>query len=216
MIQLFGYWRSTAAYRVRIALNLKQVSYTQHSVHLVKDGGEQHQPEYKQLNPQGLVPTLVDGNIRLGQSMAILEYLEEKYPQSALLPSDLTLRAVARQLSQIIACDVHPLNNLRVLKYLSGKLQISEHDKTQWYHHWIREGFKAFEGIRQSHSLKGSYCLGNELSMADACLIPQIYNAIRFDFPMDEFPQLMEINDNCLKLDRIRNAAPENQPDAIN
>ncbi|MGX5174250.1 maleylacetoacetate isomerase [Aliikangiella sp. IMCC44653] len=216
MIQLFGYWRSTAAYRVRIALNLKQVSYTQHSVHLVKDGGEQHKPEYQAINPQGLVPTLIDGNLKIGQSIAILEYLEEKYPQSPLLPQALSLRAVARQLSQIIACDIHPLNNLRVLKYLSGNLQISDDEKTHWYHHWIREGFKAFQGIRQSHQIEGDYCLGSELSIADTCLIPQIYNAIRFDFPMQEFPELMRINEQCLKLDRIRNASPENQPDAVN
>ena len=214
MLKLFGYWRSTAAYRVRIALNLKQVSYVQESVHLVKEGGEQFKPEYLALNPQSLVPTLQDGDFQLGQSLAILEYLEEKYPSPALLPQDIKLRAIARQLSQIIACDVHPLNNLRVLKYLENDLSVTEDKKMAWYHHWIDKAFVAFEAVLKKHQFSGKYTLGEELSIADACLIPQIYNANRFGFNMDKFERLSEINENCLKLERIQNAVPENQPDA--
>jgi maleylacetoacetate isomerase len=214
MIKLYGYWRSTAAYRVRIALNVKQVSYSQSSVHLVKDGGEQNTPEFRALNPQGLVPTLVDGSTVISQSMAILEYLEEKYQKPALLPVDLNLRAIVRQLCQIIVSDVHPLNNLRVLQYLKNDLKVTDMAKTEWYHHWLRAGFTAFDGVLAQRGLSGTYSLGEELSLADACLIPQIYNAHRFDFPMEEFPRLMEINENCLKLERFKNAMPENQPDA--
>ena len=215
MIKLYGYWRSTAAYRVRIALNLKQVSYSQQSVHLVKDGGEQHKPEYQSINPQGLVPTLVDGGVAIGQSLAILEYLEEKYAQHSLLPSGIAARALARQLCQIIACDLHPLNNLRILKYLSNELKVSDADKSKWYHHWLAQGFEAFDKLVSKSDLNGPYCLGGELSMADVCLIPQIYNANRFDFAMDAYPRLQEINQNCLKLQRFRDAVPENQPDAV-
>lgn len=214
MLKLYGYWRSTAAYRVRIALNLKQVSYSQESVHLVKEGGQQHKPEYLELNPQALVPTLVDDGTTIGQSLAILEYLEDKYPTPALLPEDIKQKAIVRQLCQIIACDVHPLNNLRVLQYLQNNLSVSDKDKTAWYHHWIDKGFTAYEGILTKHNISGDYSLGEELSMADACLIPQIYNANRFGFSMDKFPRLNQINENCLKLERFQNAIPENQPDA--
>jgi maleylpyruvate isomerase len=215
MIKLYGYWRSTAAYRVRLALNIKQVCYSQQSVHLVKDGGQQHQPEYQSINPQGLVPTLVDGNIVIGQSLAILEYIEEKYPQHPLLSSDVAERALVRQLCQIIACDLHPLNNLRVLQYLSNQLKVSDSEKSQWYHHWLAQGFAAFDKLVAKCDSNGPYCLGGELSMADVCLIPQIYNADRFDFSMDAYPRLQEINQNCLKLVRFQDAIPENQPDAV-
>jgi len=215
MIKLYGYWRSTAAYRVRIALNLKQIAYSQESVHLIKDGGEQHKPEYKALNPQELVPTLVDGDVIIGQSMAILEYLEEKYPKPSLLPQDLKSRAFVRQLCQLVACDIHPLNNLRVLNYISQDLEISEAKKESWYHHWLRKGFQAYEELLKQRAIEGTYSLGEELSLADACLIPQLYNANRFNFPMDEFPRLLAINENCLQLERFQNAVPENQPDAV-
>ncbi len=220
MITLYGYWRSTAACRVRIALNYKQISYSQASVHLLKDGGEHHTPEYKTLNPQSLVPTLLDDGFAIGQSMAILEYLEEKYPETSLLPSDMESRAKIRQLCQLITCDVHPLNNLRVLQYLSEKVEINDEQKQDWYHHWLRTGFKAYVALLKQAGGKGElvsngeYSSGKELSMADVCLIPQIYNATRFNFPMEEFPELMAINNNCLKLEYFQNAMPENQPDA--
>ena len=215
MIKLYGYWRSTAAYRVRIALNLKQVSYSQHSVHLVKDGGEQHSPSYRGINPQGLVPALVDGNTQIGQSLAILEYLEERYSKTPLLPSKLADKAFIRQLCQIIACDTHPLNNLRVLQFLSNDFNIKDSDKTKWYHHWLALGFAAFEALLKKQAINGPYCFGTELTMADACLIPQIYNANRFDYPMENHPLLAAINEKCLKLTRFQDAIPENQPDAV-
>jgi maleylacetoacetate isomerase len=220
MIKLYGYWRSTAAYRVRIALNIKQVAYSQESIHLVKDGGEQHKDEYKKLNPQALVPTLVDDGLVIGQSMAILEYLEEKYPSQALLPVKLIERSLTRQLCQVIVSDLHPLNNLRVLKYLSNQFKVEESKKVEWYHHWLAVGFDAFETLLEQnesngHSEKGQYCMGGELSMADVCLIPQIYNANRFDFPLDAYPRIKKINQNCLELTRFQDAIPENQPDAI-
>jgi len=214
MIKLYGYWRSTAAYRVRLALNIKQISYSQESVHLVKDGGEQNKPEYVALNPQGLVPTIVDDGVTIGQSIAILEYLEEKYPQRTLLPSETSGRALVRQLCQIIACDLHPLNNLRVLKYLSNELKVADEAKTKWYYHWLDLGFKAFDDLLSKHNSDESYCVAGELSMADVCLIPQIYNANRFGFSMDAYPRLKKINQNCLKLTRFQDAMPENQPDA--
>jgi len=214
MLKLYGYWRSTAAYRVRIALNVKQVSYSQESVHLVKEGGEQNKPEYLDLNPQALVPTLMDDGVAIGQSIAILEYLEEKYPTPALFPSDIKLKAFTRQLCQVIACDVHPLNNLRVLQYLQNNLSVSDEDKTVWYHHWIDKAFTAYESLIVKHDISGDYSIGEELSMADACLIPQIYNANRFGFNMDKFERLTQINENCLKLERFQNAVPENQPDS--
>ena len=215
MIKLYGYWRSTAAYRVRLALNIKQVAYSQESVHLVKDGGEQHQPEYQKLNPQGLVPTIVDDGVVIGQSMAILEYLEEKYPKRALLPTSFAERAIARQLCQVIASDLHPLNNLRVLQYLSNELKLDDSEKTKWYHHWLKSGFDSFEQLLQKNSPNETYCLGGELSMPDVCLIPQIYNAKRFDFSLNNYPLITKINQNCLKMTRFQDAIPENQPDAV-
>ncbi|MDH5433568.1 MAG: maleylacetoacetate isomerase, partial [Gammaproteobacteria bacterium] len=179
MIKLYSYWRSTAAYRVRIALNLKQVSYSLVPVNLIKDGGEHKKPEYLQKNPQGLVPLLDDDGKLIGQSMAIMEYLEEKYSQVPLLPEDLRLRALARQLCQVIVSDLHPLNNLRVLGYLTENLKVSEEEKMKWYFHWMEKGFKAFDELLKNVQIEGDYCLGEELSLADACLIPQIYNANR-------------------------------------
>jgi maleylacetoacetate isomerase len=214
MITLYGYWRSTAAYRVRIALNYKQVAYNQKSIHLVKDGGQQNHPDYQKINPQKLVPTLIDGDFSISQSIAILEYIEEKYAELPLMPTDVKQKALVRQLCQLIACDIHPLNNLRVLQYLKKDLAVSDEDKARWYHHWIREGFKAYDSLISDKEVN-LYSVGEELSMADLCLIPQIYNANRFNFPMDEFPRLQQINQNCMKLRAFRDAAPENQADAI-
>ncbi len=212
MLKLFGYWRSTAAYRVRIALNLKQVSYENISVHLIKEGGEQHKPEYRALNPQGLVPLLVDGELKLNQSMAILEYIEERYPSPALLPTDAALRGQVRALCQTIACDIHPLNNLRVLQYLSGELKIDDDTKTAWYQHWIHQGFSAIE--TQLSKTAGKFCFGDEVTMADLVLIPQVYNANRFSLDLSAYPKICAINDHCMSKAAFRDAAPENQPDA--
>ncbi|PCI73412.1 MAG: maleylacetoacetate isomerase [Gammaproteobacteria bacterium] len=214
MITLYGYWRSTAAYRVRIALNFKQIAYLQTSIDLVKDGGQQYTKEYLTLNPQALVPTLVDGNFTLSQSMAILEYLEDKYSQVKLLPKNIELKARVRQLSQVISADIHPLNNLRVLKYMTNSLSISEDEKMAWYHHWLEKGFDAFEELLKDHEFTGNYAINGELSMADVCLIPQMYNARRFEFSLDNYPRLVEIEQFCLSLNFVKDAVPENQPDA--
>ncbi|MFT6734391.1 MAG: maleylacetoacetate isomerase [Polaribacter sp.] len=220
MITLYGYWRSTAAYRVRIALNLKKIDYSQVSVHLVRDGGEQHKEDYQCLNPQGLVPTLKDGDFTLSQSIAILEYLDEKFPEISLLPIDLQQKALVRQLSQIICADLHPLNNLRVLKYLSNNLGIHADEKTAWYHYWLKTGFDAYEAILDRDTstkgnILGDYSMGGELTMADTCLIPQLYNARRFDFCLDNYPRLTQIEKNCLSLPCFKGALPESQPDAV-
>ncbi len=215
MITLYGYWRSTAAYRVRIALNFKKIDYRQTSVHLVKDGGEQNKQEFKNLNPQSLVPTLVDDGFTLSQSMAILEYLEEKYPNSSLLPTDTKSRALVRQLCQVICADTHPLNNLRVLNYLSDSLAVNADDKVSWYHHWLEKGFKAYDEILKLNLYRGDYSIGRELSLADVCLIPQLYNARRFNFDLKLFPRLVEIEQKCLTLRLFDSAIPEKQPDAV-
>ncbi|MEX2524367.1 MAG: maleylacetoacetate isomerase [Gammaproteobacteria bacterium] len=210
---LYSYWRSTAAYRIRIALNLLGIDYELRSVNLVKDGGEQHKDEYKSLNPQGLVPTLIDGNVTLTQSLAILEYLAETQPSPPLLPAAPADRAKARQLATIICTDIHPLNNLRVLQYLKHQLNIDDDGRNIWYEHWVREGFRALETLL-SGTTTGPYCLGKDVSIADICLVPQIYNAHRFEIPLDEYPTLIAIEAECLKLDAFDKARPENQPDA--
>ena len=214
MTILYGYWRSTAAYRVRIALNLKGIRYESAPVHLTRDGGEQKQSRYQDINPQMLVPTLEEGEVRIGQSLAIMEYLEEVYPEPALLPGDSFQRARARQVALAIACDIHPLNNLRVLSYLQQELGVDDDGKMKWYHHWITENFTALETLAAADADGGPYFLGDTVSIADICIVPQFYNARRFDVPLDRFPRLLEIDRACRDVDAFRGAAPENQPDA--
>jgi len=214
-MKLYTYWRSTAAYRVRIALSLKGIPCEQAPVHLVRDGGEQHKDEYRGLNPQGLVPTLVDGGTVITQSLAILEYLDEKHPEPGLLPGDPAGRARVRSLAQLIACEVHPLNNLRVLQYLSKDLGVSDGQKTDWYHHWLREGLSALELRLANEGDTASFCHGEQPGLADICLIPQLYNARRFEFPLEDYPTLLAIDERCRSLDAFRAAAPEAQPDAV-
>lgn len=208
MIKLYTYWRSTAAYRVRIALNLKGLDYQPMPVHLVKDGGEQHQPEYKALNPQGLVPALVtEGGAVINQSMAIMEYLEESYPDIAILPIDAIKRAQTRAMAQMIVSDIHPLNNLRVLQFLKKSWSQSQVDV--WYAHWIKQGFGALETM-----LKGSNnSFMNEMypCISDICLVSQVYNANRFNVPLGDYPRLMAINNRCLELPAFQEASPEAQ-----
>jgi len=214
MMKLYGYWRSTAAYRVRIALAVKNIEVEAIEIHLVKDGGEQHQQDFRAINPQGLVPALeVNGNI-ITQSMAILDYLEEQYPKPSLLSDDAVIRAQIKAFAQTIVCDIHPLNNLRVLQYLKGNLAVSEEQKTDWYLHWVKLGFEALETIIAQSKIQQTFCFGEQPSMADICLIPQIYNANRFHCPMDNYPNLQRINSNCLQLEAFIAAIPENQPDA--
>ena len=214
MIKLYSYWRSSAAYRVRIGLNLKGIEHEIIPVNLLKDGGEQHQENYRRLNPQHLIPTLIDGDVTVTQSLAILEYLDEKYPDPALLPAALADRSFARQLAQIVACDIHPLNNLRVLKYLSKELGIDDASKDNWYQHWLLNGFKSIELLLKSRNRRGPYCLSDHVTLADVCLIPQMYNAHRFNIPLEDFPILCKIEQECLDTDAFQSALPENQPDA--
>lgn len=212
-MKLYGYWRSSAAYRVRIALNLKKIECEHVSVHLVKDGGEQHKADYQALNPNELVPTLVDGDVKLNQSMAILDYLEMKFEGTPLLPSDAGLNAQCRALALDIACDVHPLNNLRILQYLAGTLKVTDEEKTTWYHHWLHVGFKAFEATLAKTA--GEYCFGDQVTWADICLVPQVYNAERFNLDMSEYPKIVEITAKLRELPAFADAAPEAQADAI-
>ena len=213
-MKLYSYWRSSAAYRVRIALNLKGLDYEVAPVHLLKDGGEQLQAEYQAINPQGVVPALVDGDVSIGQSLAIMDYLETRYPEPPLYPLSAEARAFAQQLALVVACDIHPLNNLRVLKYLKRTLEQGDEARNDWYRHWVRGGFAALEKLLDGRDWQGPYCLDEQVSIADACLIPQVYNAHRFEIAMDDFPRLARIEQACMELEAFRSAAPENQVDA--
>jgi maleylacetoacetate isomerase len=213
-IKLYGYWRSSATYRVRIALNLKQVAYNYVPVHLVKNGGGQHLTEYQTLNPAELVPTLIDnnGNV-LNQSSAIIEYLDELYPQAPmLLPSTPLEKAKVRTLAQDIACDIQPLANLRVMQYLNSAFDCSDAQQKAWSRHWIETGFVGIE--KRLKESAGDYCFGNDVSMADLYLVPQVYNAIRFSVNLDNYPLIHNIYLHCNQLAAFTAAKPENQPDA--
>ena len=206
-MKLYGYFRSSAAYRVRIALNLKSLSADDEYIHLQK--GVQTMPEYLSVNPQGLVPALVDdGNVIL-QSLAICEYLDEQHPEPPLLPSDALGRARVRALAQAIACEIHPLNNLRVLKYLTGELGLTEDVKNRWYQHWIAEGFRGLEGLLTDHPGTGKYCHGNTPGLADICLVPQVYNAERWDIDFEPFPQIRAVTQACRAHPAFAAADPE-------
>lgn len=213
MTTLYGYFRSSAAYRVRIALNLKGLAYDQAPVNLVK--GEQRGEEFLARNPQGLVPALItDDGARLTQSLAICEYLDERYPDPALLPADAAGRARVRALAQAVACEIHPLNNLRVLKYLTGELGVDEATKMTWYRHWISEGFAALEAQLSREAGSGDFCHGDTPGLADLCLVPQVFNAERFACDLTAYPRIRRIVANCRALDAFARAAPEAQPDA--
>ena len=213
-LQLYSYWRSSAAYRVRIGLNLKGLAYDIVPVHLLHDGGQQHSPEYRGINPQQLVPVLGHGYRRLTQSLAILEYLDEMWPTPALLPSTARERQRVRALSLLVACDIHPLNNLRVLQYFEHEWGVPQAERDDWVKHWIVEGLDAAEAMVADHPSTGTYCEGNTPSMADCCLVPQIYNARRFGVDMGRFPTLQRIEASCLELPAFDAARPERQPDA--
>jgi maleylacetoacetate isomerase len=211
-MKLHNYFRSSASFRVRIALALKGLAYDYVSVHLPR--GEHRQPAYAGLAADGLVPLLeLDDGTRLSQSMAIIEYLDDQYPQPALLPADALGRARVRALAQSIACEIHPVNNLRVLKYLTRELQVSEDAKNTWYRHWVRTGLEAFE--RQLEQMPAStYCFGETPTLADCCLVPQIFNAQRFDTPLDGLPRTMAAFDACMVLPAFQQAQPSACPDA--
>jgi maleylacetoacetate isomerase len=211
---LYSYWRSSAAYRVRIGLNLKGLPYELYPVHLLRDGGEQHQPEFRTANPQGLVPVLEHGQRMLRQSMAILEYLDEVWPQPALLPATARDRQRVRALAQVVACDIHPLNNLRVLQYFEREWHAPQPERDEWVRHWINEGFTAFEAMLADHPSTGAFCDGEVPTLADCCLIPQVYNARRFGIDIARWPTIARIEQACLALPAFDAARPEKQPDA--
>lgn len=212
MLKLYDYFRSSACFRVRIALNLKHLSYESFTVHLLKEGGEQLKAAYHEINPQSLVPTLqLSDTDYLTQSLAIIEYLEEIYPTPPLLPADPFLRAQNRAFAQIIACDIHPLNNLRVLKYLAEPFELSEEKRKVWYEHWLSLGFEALETMIKRHSNEGRFCFGKTPTVADICLIPQVYNATYRGYPMDNHPLLQAIYEHCLAQPEFAMALPDKQ-----
>jgi maleylacetoacetate isomerase len=208
-MKLYDYFRSSASYRVRIALNIKGIDYEKESIHLINNGGEQHDKAYINLNPQQLVPTLDDNGDILTQSLAIIEYLEETNFYPSLMPQGALARANVRSIAQIISCDIHPLNNLRVLRYLQNTFDISKKQKLDWYTHWIKRGFDSIESRITSFPRSKPVCYGSEITIADICLIPQVYNAKRFDCPLDDYPLIQEINAYCLSLEPFAKAAPE-------
>ncbi|MFM2421926.1 MAG: maleylacetoacetate isomerase [Pseudomonadota bacterium] len=212
MTTLYTYFRSSAAYRVRIAMNVKGLTYEPRFVHLVKDGGHQKKADYLALNPQGLVPALVDGPDVLTQSLAIIEYLDEAKPGPKLLPGDAIERAKIRAFSLAIACDIHPLNNLRVLNYLKGTYQADQGAVDQWVRTWVEMGLEALEAMLPTGA--GPYCFGAQPTLADVCLVPQMFNARRFKCDLGRVPRLVAIDAHCLAQAPFKAAAPENQPDA--
>lgn len=210
-MKLYSYFRSSAAYRVRIALNLKGLPYETVPIHLVKDGGRHRSAEYRAINPQMRVPTLaLSSGDRLIQSLAIIEYLDEVFPEPALLPADAEHRAHSRSIAQIVACDIHPLNNSGTLAYLRGTLKQDESVVNAWYAHWVRSSFDAIEELLDH----GPYACGAQVTVADICLIPQIYNAQRFKVPLEDYPKIAAVGMACNKLPAFDKACPEKQPDA--
>lgn len=207
-LKLYGYWRSSATYRVRLALAIKQLNYQQVAVDLIAQGGEQHSEVFHQLNASELVPVLVDGDLVLNQSLAIIEYLDDRYPQARLIPVAGEAKYRVLALAHDIAMDIHPLNNLRVLQYLSQNLAVDESQKNQWYQHWIAEGFRAIE--EKLSVTAGQYCIGDSLSLADVCLLPQVYNAERFAVDMSPYPTIRRITEMLRLRTDIHSATPEN------
>lgn len=213
-MDLYTFFRSSASYRVRIALNLKAIPCTHHFVHLSRDGGQQHAPDFGALNPEHLVPVLRDGDNTLTQSLAILEYLDECYPSVPLLPHDPADRAWVRALALQIACDIHPLNNLRVLQYLERVLGVDAAQKQAWIAHWIGLGLAALEQHLATDHRTGRCCVGDAPTMADCCLVPQMFNARRFGIELAPYPTLVRIDAHLAGLPAFREAAPERQADA--
>lgn len=210
---LYSFWRSSAAFRVRIALNLKGIEYDVIPVHLRKGGGEQLQESYQALNPNGLVPLYIDAGITLHQSSAIIEFLEEKYPKPALMPTKIEDRAWVRGLAQDIAADIHPINNLRVLRYLVGKFGISDEARLGWYNHWLEKGLTSLEKRLSKDPRVGQFCYGGTPGMADVFLVPQVFNAFDAKISFSGYPTLRRITQNCMKLPAFVNASWEHQVD---
>jgi maleylpyruvate isomerase len=210
-VKLYSYFRSSAAYRVRVALNLKGLAHETVPVHLVKEGGHNRRPEFRAINPQMRVPALVapTGDVLI-QSLAIIEYLDETHPEPPLLPKDPIARAQARAIAEIVGCDIHPLNNIGSLRYLKRELHQEQAAIDAWYHHWVLTGFEAIEALVRP----GPYACGGAVTVADLCLVPQVYNARRLNVPLDKFPKIVAIDTACLALPAFDRARPENQPDA--
>ena len=211
-MKLYTYFYSSASYRVRIALNVKGLAHEQAFIHLQK--AEQSSPDFKALNPAGLIPALEDGPHVLSQSLAIIEYLDETQPGPKLIPSDPLERAYVRAFSQVIACEIHPLNNLRVLNHLKKTYSLDQDAVNEWYRHWIAEGFAMLEGQLKRESRSGKYVLGDAVTMADCCLVPQVFNAQRYKCDMAPYPTLMRIHEACSRLEAFAAAHPMRQPDA--
>ena len=211
-VTLYSYWRSTAAYRVRLALNLKGIDYETRTVSLLPGQAEHREDEYRSRNPQMLVPFLEDGDFGVAQSQAILEYLEETYPATPLLPDTAQQRAAVRSFCNSICCDIHPLNNLGVLLYLRDELGATDEQRDAWYANWIYRGFDAAELVAAANG--GPFVFGDVLTLADCCLIPQIYNARRFKVPIDKYPHLVAVDAHCAEIEAFAIAAPDQQPDA--
>ena len=213
-MKLYTYFRSSTAYRVRIALNLKGLPYEAVPVHLLTGGGEHLKDDYRALNPSAALPTLIDGDATLTQSLAIIEYLDEVYPVPALLPPDALGRARVRALAQMVACDIHPLTNLRVLRHLVRELGVADDAKTAWYVHWVKEGLAPLETRLARSSATGRFCHGDTPGLADCCLVPQVYNAERFNVDMSAYPTIARIHANCAALPAFAAAHPAQQPDS--
>ena len=213
-MKLYSYFRSSAAYRVRIALNLKGLGYDYEAVHLLRDGGQQLKPEYRALNPDGIVPTLVHGDDVLTQSLAIIEYLDETHPEPPLLPRGPSDRAFVRSVAMQVACEIHPLDNLRVLKYLKHQVKVPDETKDAWYRYWVETGFASLEKRLASDKRVGKLTFGDTPTIADLCIVPQVFNARRFGIDLAPYPTIERIADNANQLDAFERAAPAQQPDA--
>jgi maleylacetoacetate isomerase len=213
-MKLYNYFRSSASFRVRIALNLKGLPYEYAVVHLTRDGGQQFDPAFRAINPDALIPVLDDDGRTLTQSLAIMEYLEETHPEPPLLPGTPLDRAYVRSIALAIACEIHPLNNLRVLRYLVRDLKLSDEQKNAWYRHWVEQGLASIEARLVAERKSGRYALGDAVTLADVVIVPQIFNAKRFDCRLDHVPTVMGIFDRCMELPAFIEAQPARQPDA--
>jgi len=213
-MKLYTFFRSSASYRVRIALHLKNIPYDQAPIHLRRGGGEQLSAAYKAINPQGLVPALEDNGKILTQSLAIIEYLEEKYPKPPIFPADPADKALVRSMAMVIACEVHPIQNLRVLNYVKATYNQTDAQVNQWAQHWIDLGLAALEQMILAQPKRGKFCFGDAPTLADICLVPQLGNARRYGCDLAKHPTIVEIEKSCMALPAFADAAPEKQPDA--
>lgn len=211
-MKLYSFFNSSTSFRVRIALALKGVPYDYAGVNL--RSGEQRNEDYRALSPAGIVPVLVDGEVTLTQSPAIIDYLDHRYPQTRLIPEDPVLRARVLEIAQTIACEIHPINNIRVLKYLTGELGVDEADKSAWYKHWVEEGLGAVE-LLLAKQAAGAFCIGDTPTLADCCLVPQVANAVRMGCDLARFTRVLAVYEHCMKQPAFVQAAPQNQPDYV-